>query len=89
MQPRVHYATVAQKYALDTQKGVGMAETFSPREAADYIGWPVETLKRWRTVGTGPVYVKAGRRVRYRKASLDRWMEAREREGAARGGRSA
>lgn len=61
-----------------------MSETFSTPEAAEYIGWPAETLRTWRRRGTGPKFVKAGNHVRYRKVALDRWLEQRERE-AARG----
>jgi excisionase family DNA binding protein len=61
-----------------------VAETLSTLEAAEYLGWPAETLRKWRQLGTGPRYVKAGNHVRYRKATLDRWLEQRERE-AARG----
>jgi excisionase family DNA binding protein len=56
----------------------------TPTEAATYLNYPEETLRRWRSVGTGPAYVKAGRHIRYRRASLDRWVEQREREGMAR-----
>ena len=32
------------------------------------------TLERWRVEGTGPVYVKAGRRVLYRRDDIERWL---------------
>jgi excisionase family DNA binding protein len=51
-------------------------------EAAEYVNYPEETLRRWRALGTGPRYIKAGRHVRYRKAALDKWLEERERESA-------
>jgi excisionase family DNA binding protein len=61
-----------------------VADMFTPAEAATYLKYPEETLRRWRSLGTGPKYIKAGRHIRYRKASLDRWVEEREREGTAR-----
>lgn len=57
-----------------------MAETFTPTQAGEYLQIPVETLRRWRGIGTGPRYAKIGRHIRYRKAELDRWIEQRERE---------
>ena len=63
-----------------------MPEMFTPAEAAEYVRYPEETLRRWRSLGIGPKFVKAGRHVRYRKVSLDRWLTEREQE-AARGAR--
>jgi excisionase family DNA binding protein len=33
------------------------------------------TLRRWRTEGTGPPVVRAGRAVRYRWADVERWLK--------------
>lgn len=60
-----------------------MPEMLTPAEAAEYVRYPAETLRRWRRLGTGPKFIKAGNHIRYRKVSLDRWLEEREREGAA------
>ena len=65
-------------------KTLSIAETLSITEAAAYIGWPVEIMRRWRALGTGPKFVKAGRLVRYRRAALDRWLDEQER-GVASG----
>lgn len=46
-------------------------------EAADYLRLAVPTLERFRLTGDGPVFVKAGKAVRYRKADLDAWLESR------------
>ncbi|HEY8566538.1 MAG TPA: helix-turn-helix domain-containing protein [Beijerinckiaceae bacterium] len=32
------------------------------------------TLERWRYEGTGPAYVKAGRRVLYCRTALEDWI---------------
>jgi len=61
-----------------------VSEVFTPAEAAAYLQVPAETLRRWRGLGTGPRHAKVGRHVRYRRAALDRWLEEREREAAAR-----
>jgi predicted site-specific integrase-resolvase len=37
------------------------------------------TLERWRTLGTGPRYVKVGRRVLYRDEDIDQWMDQQTR----------
>jgi len=36
----------------------------------------VRTLQGWRLRGGGPVYVKTGRSVRYRRRDLIDWIEA-------------
>jgi excisionase family DNA binding protein len=59
-------------------------DVLTATEAAAYLQVPVETLRRWRSLGIGPKFIKAGRHVRYRKVSLDRWLEEREQEAAAR-----
>ena len=46
-------------------------------EAAKYVRLGKPTLERFRLTGDGPIYVKLGKAVRYRKADLDAWMESR------------
>lgn len=43
-------------------------------QTAAAISVPANTLKFWRQQGTGPRYIKAGRRVLYRQSDLDEWM---------------
>ena len=42
--------------------------------AAQYIGYGVPTLERYRISGAGPVYSRVGRRVLYHVDDLDEWM---------------
>lgn len=37
---------------------------------------PLGTLRYWRHRGTGPRSFKLGRRVMYRRADVDNWIEA-------------
>ena len=55
---------------------------YDEKGAATYVGGqdsPISTrtLQRWRLEGDGPVYVKLGRLVRYRKSDLDALPAAR------------
>ncbi len=43
---------------------------YTPAEAAAQLLTKPRTLERWRTNGTGPRYVRIGRRVAYRPADL-------------------
>jgi predicted DNA-binding transcriptional regulator AlpA len=48
-----------------------------PQGAGLRLGVNAETLKRWRSKGTGPRYVRVARsRVRYRVRDLDDWLDA-------------
>jgi hypothetical protein len=47
------------------------------REAARFIGVAVATLAKMRCVGGSPAYVKAGRKVLYRRGDLVEWVAAR------------
>lgn len=38
---------------------------FTPRQLAARWGMSEKTLERWRTLGTGPMYLKLGSRVMY------------------------
>jgi len=61
-----------------------VAEILTAAQASEYLQIPQETLRRWRSLGTGPRHAKVGRHVRYRRAALDRWLEEREQEAATR-----
>jgi excisionase family DNA binding protein len=56
----------------------------SARHASSYLGCSESVLRLWRSQGKGPRYFRAGKLIRYRKADLDAWIEARlsEPEGA-------
>lgn len=48
-------------------------------EAAAYIGFSPWTLRKWRSLGRGPSFVRLGGKlgsVRYRLCDLDAYMEA-------------
>ncbi|KAB7738422.1 helix-turn-helix domain-containing protein [Parvibaculum sedimenti] len=45
-------------------------------DAADVLRVHIRTLERWRQTGEGPRYVKMGRRVGYRRADLEAWLDA-------------
>lgn len=58
-----------------------MRDTFEhPRQmntldAAAYLGLSHHTLNQWRYQGRGPLFVRLGRAVRYRKSDLDAYLE--------------
>lgn len=54
-----------------------MSNLMTTSEAADYLASTKTTLEQWRARNDGPPFVKMGRSVRYRRADLDQWIEAR------------
>jgi predicted DNA-binding transcriptional regulator AlpA len=52
--------------------------TYAPQKAARYIGVSDAVLRLWRSQGRGPRFYRAGEKlIRYRRADLDAWIEAR------------
>lgn len=56
-------------------------------QAAAHVGVAAKTLANWRSSGKGPVYVKVGSLVTYRKQDLDAWLETRDVVPASDNGR--
>ncbi len=57
--------------------------------AAQYLGLSPATLETKRVRGGGPVFVKLGRRVVYRKEDLDSWIEEHRRHSTSDPGKGA
>lgn len=54
-----------------------LPELLLPEEAARFLRLDsVRTLRNWRSLGTGPDYVKNGRRVLYPREALAAWLKA-------------
>ena len=43
-------------------------------DLSEYLGIPVQTLYGWRHENTGPLCLKAGRALRYRRSDVDNWL---------------
>ncbi len=48
---------------------------FNDVEAARILGLQPSTLRKWRSQGVGPVYIKLGRITKYSMADLERFVE--------------
>jgi hypothetical protein len=53
---------------LDTEELARCLKNVSPR-----------TVERWRTTGQGPVFVRVGRRVLYRRSAIQDWLNQQSR----------
>jgi hypothetical protein len=43
-------------------------------QAADFLNLSVRTIQAWRNKWTGPVFVRLGRTIRYRRSDLVAWI---------------
>ena len=60
-----------------------LADFPTPDEAAAELKICERTLDRWRRLDEGPPITKLGRRVLYRRSSLQAWIRTREHRGDA------
>jgi len=58
-----------------------LADFLEQKEAAAELKVCERTLDRWHRLGEGPPITILGRRVLYRRASLQAWLRAREHQG--------
>jgi excisionase family DNA binding protein len=62
----------------------GQLDLLTISEAAELLRAPVATLRYWRHLGTGPRCFRLGRRILYRRADLNAWVDARHEESCRR-----
>lgn len=66
---------------IPVDSGPAMTNQFSSvmraSDAARFVGLSESTLAKLRLNGNGPVYCKLGRRVVYRLADLEQWLQSR------------
>jgi len=53
------------------------SSTLNAKAAARYLGLSPSTLAKMRLSGNSPAFLKLGRRVLYRCADLETWLESR------------
>ncbi len=54
----------------------------TPSEVAAQLKMPVATLTAWRARKTGPRFFRVGRHVRYSRADVQAYLDARSQEPA-------
>jgi predicted DNA-binding transcriptional regulator AlpA len=54
-----------------------MQPLLTQRQASALLCLSERTLERLRVAGTGPLFVRAGRSVRYREGDLEAWIAKR------------
>ncbi len=46
-------------------------------DLSEMLGVPIHTLYKWRQRGDGPTGYRIGKHVRYRRATVEAWLEGR------------
>lgn len=52
-------------------------ELLTMASLAELLGIPVRTLSKWNSTGTGPRFIRMGKHVRYHRADVEAWLNAR------------
>ena len=60
-----------------------LAEFLTREELAAELGCNPRTLDRWHVLGMGPRRTLVGRKILYRRASVQRWLAAQEHNAAS------
>ncbi len=47
---------------------------FTTEELAEYLALKPQTLRLWRTQGTGPRFLKIQNRTKYREEDIEEWL---------------
>jgi len=51
-------------------------ELMTEQEAATYLGVSLSGMRKWRARGYGPKYCRFGKIIRYKRSSLDQWVDS-------------
>lgn len=57
-----------------------MSEYLNEKQAAKLLGVSRGTLRNWRWRKYGPVFLKVGSRVEYRRDDIDAWRDSQRRD---------
>ncbi|MBF0612981.1 MAG: helix-turn-helix domain-containing protein [Magnetococcales bacterium] len=60
-----------------------IVSTFRTIAAAQYVGCSRSKLEKLRLYGDGPLFIKIGRTVVYRRQDLDAWLEMNTRNSTS------
>ena len=61
----------------------GLAPLLSSADVAELLDVSERTLEFWRYARKGPAYLKVGKRVRYRPADVEAYLEANRQSAEA------
>lgn len=72
--PFVFPAWLQDTYRVGQCPHMPTEELLTPLELAELLKVPHGTIEKWRQRGRGPVYLKIGVHVRYRRSDVEAWL---------------
>jgi predicted DNA-binding transcriptional regulator AlpA len=72
-------STMTQQDIATSKTTTGFERLLTTREAAAFLHLSESWLAKARMRGDGPPYVKIGRSIRYREATLVQWLKSKQR----------
>lgn len=54
-----------------------MDSLITSKKAAEILCIREDTLRRWRTIGKGPAFIKDGNMIRYSQSEIQSWINKR------------
>lgn len=57
-------------------------ELMTTEEVASFLRVPKATLYAWRHAGRGPIALRVGRHLRFRRRDVERWLNEQQSNGA-------
>jgi predicted DNA-binding transcriptional regulator AlpA len=62
---------------MNTSTQIDLTPLLSEKLAARFLSVSQRTLQAWRVSGTGPLFIKMGRAIRYCQSDLVNWMNSK------------
>ena len=63
--------------------GTAIQSLMTEGETAEYLSISIAALRKWRMQGRGPVFIKLGNLVRYRREDVEAWLASCPKGGAS------
>jgi excisionase family DNA binding protein len=74
---RLYTRNSVKEIAMSNSEPI-FSEFLTAEELAAELGLNKRTLDRWAALGTGPPRTRVGRKVLYRRTSVQKWLAAQE-----------
>ena len=72
-----------------TEADAAKQPLFTEKELADYLSISVAACRKWRLQRRGPMFIKLGSLVRYRRDDVDQWLATRPQGGGTTSAKEA
>ncbi len=71
---KLNYPLLSKMVADELRREPVVPSWLSPAQVSVYVGLPEKTLAEYRRKGTGAVFSRCGKHVRYSRVDVDEWL---------------